>query len=114
MRSTLLRPLAILPLFLAACGGDDPTDSPPVLAGSYVATQFLVTPTGQAAINVLTSGGSLVITIATSGATSGSLVVPASLTGGQSETIAMSGAAVRSGNTVTFQQTADSFVRDLT
>jgi hypothetical protein len=114
MRTSLSAVLVILPLLVSGCGDDAPLDSSPVLAGTYTATQFSVTPTGQAAINVLASGGSLVITIAESGATSGSLTIPSSLTGtGQPETVSMSGTAVRSGSTVTFQQTGDSFVRDL-
>lgn len=98
---------------LSACGGDTPTETN-VLAGSYRATTFRVTPSGQAATDVLAQSGSLTITIGTDNATSGSLVLPASVTGGTALTENMAGTAVRTGNAVQFQQAADTFVRDLT
>ena len=114
MRKTQLAKHLLVLITVAGCGDDQPTDSTPLLAGVYTATQFIVTPVGQSPIDVLASGGSLLVTIAASGATTGTLTIPASLTGtGQPETISMVGTAVQSGNTVTFQQAEDSFVRDL-
>ena len=46
-------------------------------------------------------------------ATSGSLTVPGSVSGGTALTASMAGTAFRTGNTVRFQQSADTFVRDL-
>ncbi len=97
---------------LAACGSDTPTETN-TLAGSYRATTFRVTPLGQSAIDVLAQGGALTITVAADNATSGSLNVPAIATGGTALTASMAGTAVRTGNTVQFQQTADTFVRDV-
>ena len=114
MHTSHLAGLILLLLPVVGCGDDEPTDSTPPLADTYIATQFTVTRSGQATIDVLASGGSLVVTIAASGATSGSLTIPASLTGtGQPETISLIGTAVQSGSTVTFQLADDSFVRDL-
>jgi hypothetical protein len=89
--------------------GTEPED----LAGSYSATVFKVTPAGQATIDVLAAGGSLTITITGNNTTSGTLSIPASLNGGVPFTASMEGTVTLSGSTVAFQQTADTFVRDL-
>jgi hypothetical protein len=98
---------------LSACGGDTPTETN-ALAGSYRATTFRVTPSGQSAIDVLAQSGTLTITIGADNATSGSLFLPASVTGGTALTESMTGTAVRTGNSLQFQQAADTFVRNLT
>lgn len=98
----------------SACGGGDDTTGPGGLqAGTYVATTFVVQPAGQAPINVLGAGGSLSITINANGTTSGALVVPAAVTGGAAVNESMAGTVTVTQLTVTFQQTADTFVRDL-
>ena len=99
----------------AGCGSNTPADMDPnsSLAGSYHATVFSVTPTGQAAIDVLAANGSFVITISAANALSGLLSIPASVTGGSALSADMAGTAVVTGATVTFQQNADTFVRDL-
>jgi hypothetical protein len=95
------------------CGDTGPTDAPS-LAGTYAASVFRVTPSGQSQIDVLAQGGSLVLTIATDNSTTtGSLALPASIAG-TPFTASMAGTAIRTGSTVRFQQTADTFVRDLT
>lgn len=104
--------LGLVAGFAGACGGDSTGNS--TIAGTYTATVFSVTPTGQAAINVIAAGGSLTIAIATNNATSGSLAIPASINGGTAFNADMAGTATVSGSTVHFQQTADTFVRDLT
>ena len=82
------------------------------LDGTYVATVFRVTPQGQSQIDVLGAGGSLTITIATSNAVTGTMVIPASVSGGPLSA-SMAGTAARDGDEVTFTQAADTFVRDL-
>lgn len=52
------------------------------LPGSYVATIFRVAPPGQGTKDVLAAGGSLTITIASNNSTTGSINIPASVTGG--------------------------------
>ena len=94
-----------------ACGSDGPTQ--PSVAGAYVATTFRVTPAGQPMIDVLAGGGTLSINIAADNSTTGSLTLPASLAG-STTSLTMAGTAVVSGSTIKFQQTADTFVRDLT
>ena len=110
--STIRRRLLAASLFLAvtACGSS--TDANP-LAGSYVATTFQVTPTGESMIDVLAYGGTLGITIANDNSTSGTLFVPASLAG-EVLTESMAGTAVLTGNRVAFTQSSNTFVKGLT
>ena len=100
-------------LSLAAIGiGCDSTDPNP-LAGTFVATSFIVTETGEPPTDVLALGGDLTITIAQNSSTTGTLNVPSELTGGSDLSFSMNGTATRTGNTVHFDQQADTFVRDL-
>jgi hypothetical protein len=97
---------------LSACGDDGALEPDPIL-GAYTATTFRVTPAGESEIDVLAEGGSLSITIGTNFTTTGSLVLPASVTGDEALQESMAGVADREGNGVQFVQTADTFVRDL-
>lgn len=96
-----------------AAGCSDPT-RPEAPFGTFEATTFLVTPPGEPAIDVLAQGGSLTLAFSASNAVIGTLSVPASVTGGQPIVADMDGTVVRSGNTIELQQSADTFVRDLT
>jgi len=111
MRTRLVGASAIV-LLSGGCGnGTGPSSA---LVGTYVATVFSVTPTGQAAINVLAAGGSLTISIAANNTTTGSLFIPASINGGTAFNADMAGSVTLTGTSVSFQQSADTFVRDLT
>lgn len=116
MRSPLQRVLAVagVSILLAACGGEDTTGPGGLQLGTYTATTFSVTPAGEAPINVLGEGGSLVITLQAGGTTTGTLTVPGSVTGGAPLVASMAGTVTVTSLTVTFQQTEDTFVRDLT
>jgi hypothetical protein len=112
----LTRVLALVAI--VGCGGTD-TSSPNtnahgVLAGSYVATTFQVTPDGQGLIDVLAQGGSLTIVLESDNSVAGTLQIPASATGGQAVTASLNGTVSFSGNTVVFQAGGDTFVRNLT
>jgi hypothetical protein len=104
--------VATMTAAFAACGGDDP-EQPTSLAGTYAATTLLFTPPDRPQIDVLAQGGALTLTIAADNRTSGTLSVPASAAGGTAFTASMAGTAVREGGLVHFEQSADSFVRDL-
>lgn len=107
-RWTLL--LMVLVMGLTAC--NTTTDNSDPLEGSYSATLFRITPSGESEVDVLANGGRLTMTISETNTTTGSLIVPSSVDGGI--TASMTGTAVLSGSTVTFQQTVDTFVSDLT
>jgi len=111
-RVRLLALVTLASALVSGCGSDSPTQ-PSSLAGTYVATEFRVTPTGQPTIDVLAAGGSLSVTIASDNTANGSLSIPASVAGTPFNA-SMAGTVVQSGSTVKFQQTADTFVRDLT
>jgi hypothetical protein len=95
-----------------ACGDDGITDAP-VDAGAYTASSFTITPDGQSEIDVLTSGGSLSITIGANNTTTGVLFLPESVTGSTALNASMAGTVARVGDQVSFVQASDTFVRDL-
>ncbi len=108
---SLLAAVAIVST-LAACGDDGLIDPDPIV-GAYTATTFRATASGQQEIDVLARGGSLTITIGSNNTTTGSLTIPANVTGAAAIQASMAGTIERNGNGVTFEQTADTFVRDL-
>ena len=95
---------------LTACG-DDPVSVE--LLGDYVAVVLTATPTGQAPVDVLAAGGSFNISLFSDSTTTGTLIVPASANNGVAINASMAGTFIRVGNTVTFDQAADTFVRDM-
>jgi hypothetical protein len=111
-RVGMLALLTLSSAWLTGCGSDTPSQ-PSSIAGAYTATVFRVTPTGQPPIDVLAQGGSLSVTIASDNTASGTLSLPASVAG-TPVTASMTGTVVQTGTTVRFEQTADTFVRDLT
>jgi hypothetical protein len=111
MARHLIGSLALLPV-LAACG--ESTESETSIAGTWQATTLRVTQSGQAPADILPQGASLSITINADNSTSGTLVLPASFTGGAALNASMAGTAVLNGVTVMFSQAADTFVRELT
>ncbi len=97
---------------LAACGDDGLADPEPI-AGTYAATTFRVTPPSATEINVLALGGNLTIIVGANGTTTGTLNLPAVVTGDEALQASMAGIVERDGNGVSFDQMADTFVRDL-
>lgn len=96
---------------MLACGSDNSTEPGLALAGNYTATQW-VTTGGSGVTHQLDVGSTLNITLNSNGTTTGHLHVAAS--GGNSALDAdMAGTWAKSGNTVTFSQSADTFVRDM-
>jgi zinc transporter ZupT len=110
--ATIRRFLAVAALTasLGACGGDDPLTIGAVV-GTYTATAFTVKPVGQSVIDVLAAGGTVQIVLHENLTTTGSIHVPASLNGGLDASLA--GTYALSGNTITFSEAADTFIRDV-
>jgi len=92
---------------LVGCGSDALAPTLRNVAGTYVATVLL-----GPGDDVLAAGGSLTLTLGVDGSVAGSFFIPASL--GGPTTADMAGTFTLSGNTVTFSQAADTFVRDVT
>jgi hypothetical protein len=101
---------SVLTLAVMSCeSGNEPSS----IAGTWVATSFVFTEVGEPPADVLAMGGSLSITIASTNATTGTMTIPGALVGGSDITLNMAGTARRTGNTIEFDQAADSFVRDI-
>ena len=109
------RRLALVPALLLAVACENSVSiQPDILAGSYAATSFVVTQTGQPSVDVLAKGGSLTINIAADSSTTGTLVLPAGVPGGQAGTADMKGKIFRrSDGTFQFDQTENTFVEAL-
>ena len=106
--------LAAVPFFitlLASCGGNPIGPEPNSLVGPWEATSFALVQ-GSNSTDVHIAGGSMTITLTSDNRTSGSLVIPASLNGGITETFDMAGTWTQNADTVEFNQNADTFVRD--
>lgn len=96
---------------LVACGSDS-TGPPEPPVGSYTAIEFVTTGnSGQT--NQLVIGGSLQITLAANGTTSGHLHMAASGSNPVFDAD-MAGTWTMNAGTVDFNQAADSFVRNMT
>jgi len=112
MKGSLMRisPVFLVAAAMMACGGGDSTSPSASVAGSYTATQFITTgSSGQT--NQILAGSTLVINLASNGTTTGHLHLAAQ--GGNPVFDAdMAGTWSQSGTTVTFSQTADTFVRN--
>lgn len=105
--------LVVLLVGVLACGESAGPNSTNGVVGSYVATTFTLDQGGPL-IDLLSAGSSLTLTLTSAGSTTGTLFVPASVAGGADFLADMSGTYQVVGNTVTFQQNADTFVRDAT
>jgi hypothetical protein len=109
----LMKSLTSFPVLcaaLVACGSDSTGPSEPPV-GSYTAIEFVTTGnSGQT--NQLVIGGSLNMNLAANGTTSGHLHTAAS--GGDPAFDAdMAGTWTMTGNVVSFNQSADTFVRNM-
>jgi hypothetical protein len=114
MRSVALPQLAItLSVTLAACGGGD-SFSPTVetVSGAYTASTFTATTT-SGTTNLLAAGATVSVTLASNGTTTGRLFVPGGAEGGGDLDADLTGTWSLTGSTVTFSQTADTFIRDV-
>lgn len=100
---------------VAAVGcSSDSTTAPESIAGSYQANTLTLSQAGQS-LDALARGVKLSLSINSSNATTGTLYTPASLNGGVEETLNFTATAVRTGNTVRFNNTSeDALVGELT
>ena len=101
-----------LAVIFAGCGDDDGF-SPTVenVAGSYSAASFtLSSPVGT--IDLLALGSTVDVTLAPDGSTTGRLFVPGGAEDGGDLEADLTGTWTLDGSTVTFNQTADTFIRD--
>jgi len=101
-------------LAVAACGGSDSfSPTPDTVAGSYTATAFTVTSSGGSSTNLLALGATVSVTLLPDGTTMGRLFVPGGAESGGDLDADLAGTWSLAGSTVTFSQTADTFLRDV-
>lgn len=96
---------------LVACGGDS-TAPHSTLAGSYVATQFVTTGTGGQTNQIL-AGSTVSVNLASNGSVTGHLHLAASNANPVVDED-LAGTWTQTGNTVTFANTNDSFINNIT
>ena len=102
--------LSLICSAVAACGSDSTAPSEPPV-GSYTAIEF-VTTGNSGHTDQLLIGGSLNMTLAANGTTSGHLHMAASSSNPVVDAD-MAGTWTMNGNVVDFDQTADTIVRDI-
>ncbi len=99
-------------VLLLACGGSDSfTPTEETVAGTYEASEFTAT-TSIGTIDLLLAGATVDATLAPDGTTSGRLFVPGGEEDGSDLDEDLTGTWTLAGETVTFDQTADTFIRD--
>ena len=104
--------LAAATLALASGCAEDPNVPPPGVPGSYHATTFSLS-SGGPAVNLLAMGASFTMTLGADHTTTGRLVIPSSITGGEKIDDSLAGTWRQSNDTVYFDHPADTFVRDV-
>ena len=114
MRTSLLRAVA-LSLLLALHGCDDDSSFSPTVdnvAGTYSATFFTLT-VAVATVNQLILGSKVELTLAPDGTATGHLFMPGGGEGGGDLDVDLTGTWTLSNGAVTFDQTPDTFIRDV-
>ncbi len=101
-----------LTLSLAACGDDAFSPTVENVSGSYTAQTFTAT-SGAGTVDLLALGAEVSVTLEEDGDTSGDLFVPGGGEGGEDLEADLAGTWTLSGSTVTFNQDADTFLRDV-
>jgi len=104
--------LATAVIAVATACADDPNVPAAGVPGEYHATTFTVS-SGGPAVNLLASGASLTMTLFPDHTTTGRLVVPAAVAGGIAVDESLAGTWRQSNDTVHFDESADTFVRDV-
>ena len=99
-------------LGLVSCGADGFSPTVELVAGTYQATTFTFNG-GSGTTDLLATGASVTITLASDGTTSGRMVVPGVGAGGGDLDADLAGTWALTGVTVTFDQAADTFMRDV-
>ncbi len=115
MKMGNLRAVAVcLALAIAACGDDDPFN-PTVdnVAGSYTASTFTIESDLLGTVNLLAAGATVSATLDADGTTTGRLFIPEGDDDGSDLDVDLTGTWTLTGDTVTFSQTEDSFIRDV-
>lgn len=114
MNRSSVRALPFFVLLALGCGDDDPPFSPTreSVAGSYQASSLTGTQSGIT-VNLLSLGASVEMVLNENGTTTGRVFAPGLDDGGQDLDVDLTGTWTLQGETVTFNHTGDSFIRDV-
>jgi hypothetical protein len=114
MMTRTIRVFALVALAAAGGCGDDDGFEPSAgdVAGVYEATVFTAT-TGLGTLDLLALGASAEVTLDVDGTTTGRLFIPGAGEGGEDVDEDLVGTWDLSGSTVTFNQTGDTFIRNV-
>lgn len=108
-----MRAAIVLVLTAFALGCEDTAEpTPSVVEGAYEAVAFTASMNGTV-IDHLAAGAELEITLAEDGTTTGLLFIPGADEGGGDLQADLAGSWTLDGGIVTFDQVADTFVRDM-
>ena len=113
MQKSTLQLMAALLLLTLSCGGDDPF-SPTVenVSGSYQASSLTGTQSGIT-VNLLSLGATVAVVLNPDMTTTGRVFAPGLDEGGQDLDVDLAGTWALEGETVTFNQPGDTFIRDI-
>lgn len=109
-RTAYLAPATLI-MLLACGGGDSFTPTEETVAGTYAASVFTIT-SGVGTTDLLAIGATVDATLFPDGTASGRLFVPGADDDGGDLDEDLTGTWTLAGQTVTFDQTADTFIRD--
>ena len=107
------RAAALACVALATACGDSFSPTVDTVPGAYTATTFTTTANG-ATTDQLAAGGRFFMLLAADGTTMGQLVVAGAGAGGAELVEDMAGTWLLTGDKITLDQSADTFVRDMT
>ena len=105
----------VLAVALGGCGDDEDNNFSPTVetvAGSYSASTFTLT-TVAGTVNLLAQGSQVTLNLAADGTTTGHLFIPGGDEDGGDFDADLTGTWTLSDSTVTFDQGADTFLRDV-
>ena len=114
MYRSAVKLMSVFLLLTLSCGGDDPPFSPTVetVAGSYQASSLTGTQSGIT-VNLLSLGASVEMVLNEDFTTTGRVFAPGLDEGGQDLDVDLAGTWTLEGETVTFTQTGDTFIRGI-
>jgi hypothetical protein len=113
MSSITLRRVGLgLAIGLTACGDDSFSPTVETVTGTYTASTFTLTTTSSTT-NLLVGGSTVSVTLAADGTTTGRLFIPGGAENGADFDADLTGTWTLTGSTVTFDQSADTFIRDV-
>jgi hypothetical protein len=109
-KSSRFAPAALV--LLLACGGDSFTPTEETVAGTYEASAFTAT-SFNGTTDLLLAGAIVDATLAPDGTTTGRLFLPGGAEDGSDLDEDLTGTWTLTGDTVTFNQTAETFITDV-